>query len=100
MDVSSDDSVKNGSQESEFSPQAPGLLEIPVSVVDAYTLGIGDHPELSLLSIPLNSKNYLSWSDNILNNLIAKRMRDSSKAIYQNQTRLRLIINFGLRMML
>lgn len=72
MEAPSDESVKNESNEGELIPQSPGLLELPRNGVDAYALGIGDYPGLSLVSVPLTTTNYLSWNDDILNNLTAK----------------------------
>lgn len=72
MDVPSDGSVKNGSQTGDYSPKAPGLLEASPVTSNFYLLGTGDHPGMSLVTVPLTPTNCFGWSDDIINNLIAK----------------------------
>lgn len=68
MDVTSYISIRNDYNVGENSPQLPRLLEVPAAVYDAYLLQTGDRPGISLVSVHLNSNNYLGWSDDILNN--------------------------------
>lgn len=65
-------SVKGDSQARDYSPCVPRLLESPPIISDFYTLGICGHPGMSLVFVPLTPSNYLGWSDDIMNNLIAK----------------------------
>lgn len=62
------------SQDGENSPtKIPLLLDQENSNSDdVYLLGIGEHPGLSLISVPLTSKNNLSWSLDIVTSLESK----------------------------
>lgn len=77
MTDSSEVYVKVASRVGENSPlQNPfnSLLDQDVDdSSDAYLLGTREHPGLSIVSIPLNSKNYLSWSNNIITSLKANK---------------------------
>lgn len=56
-------SITNASQEGENSLKTLVLLESkPLMVFDVHSLGIGDHPGMSLGSVPLTTTNYLVWS--------------------------------------
>lgn len=75
MNAPCDIYIRNGSDVCENSPQLPELLEVPAAIYDVYLLRTGDHPGISLVSLHLNSNNYLGSSDDILNNLITKGKR-------------------------
>lgn len=73
MAQSSKSSVKNVLQSSDTSPRTPALVEQKsVEIADAYILGIGEHPDLSLIFVPLNSTNYMSWRHDVLTSLATK----------------------------
>lgn len=54
------------------APKTPMLLDHPIIIFDAYTLETGDHPVLSLVSLPLTTKNSLGWSQDIMTSFTAK----------------------------
>lgn len=74
MAETGDFSVKLTSQARENSPPATALLmhqDIDNSD-DVYLLRTREHPRLSLVSIPVTPKNYLSWSQNVVTYLKSK----------------------------
>lgn len=46
--------------------------EKSINTPDVFLLGTGDHASLNLISILLNDKNYVAWSQNLMTSLEAK----------------------------
>ena len=62
----------NAASGSGEDSQTQNIGNMASSLPKAYILSSGDHPGLSLTSIPLTGPNYMLWKHDIITSLMAK----------------------------